>query len=298
MFFNWITLPYLLINPVLIPLSIARSETILVQEVSDPNYQKLVQYAQNTQLDRLAMADIIQNIAAQFLGAKYQAGLLDRSPTEKLFISLKEFDCVLFVETVLALSHNFALKNYQYSAFSQQVLNQRYRHGILDGYCSRLHYFSDWINDNQKRGNLENLTHKLGGITLDKKLNFISKNRHLYPQLKTQSNYDCIQQLERQLESLSLTYIPTPKINVDLKLRAVGDGTQCHNTPVMGKHPDFMVAHPTPTIFRPLVEIFEISYFFAKNFEKVYTKTSTRRPTFGRNLPKVVNFGEKKTSRP
>jgi hypothetical protein len=66
----------------------------------------------------------------------------------------------------------------------------------------------------------------------------------------------------------------------------------------MGKHPDFMVAHPTPTIFRPLVEIFEISYFFAKNFEKVYTKTSTRRPTFGRNLPKVVNFGEKKTSRP
>ncbi len=66
----------------------------------------------------------------------------------------------------------------------------------------------------------------------------------------------------------------------------------------MGKHPDFMVAHPTPTIFRPLVEIFEISYFFAKNFEKVYTKTSTRRPTFGGNLPKVVNFGEKKTSRP
>ncbi|TRU49187.1 MAG: DUF1460 domain-containing protein [Microcystis aeruginosa Ma_QC_Ca_00000000_S207] len=212
MFLNWITLPYLLMNPVLIPLSIARSETILAQEVSDPNYQKLVQYAQNQQLDRLAMADIIQNIATQFLGAKYQAGLLDRSATEKLFISLKEFDCVLFVETVLALSHNFALKNYQYSAFSQQVLNQRYRHGILDGYCSRLHYFSDWINDNQKRGNLENITQKLGGITLDKKLNFISKNRHLYPQLKTQSNYDCIQQVEKQLESLSLTYIPTAKI--------------------------------------------------------------------------------------
>ncbi|NCT44027.1 MAG: DUF1460 domain-containing protein [Microcystis aeruginosa G11-09] len=195
MFFNWITLPYLFINPVLIPLSIARSETILAQEVSDPNYQKLVQYAQNQQLDRLAMADIIQNIATQFLGAKYQAGLLDRSATEKLFISLKEFDCVLFVETVLAL-----------------VLNQRYRHGILDGYCSRLHYFSDWINDNQKRGNLENITQKLVGITLDKKLNFISKNRPLYPQLKTQSNYDCIQQVEKQLESLSLTYIPTAKI--------------------------------------------------------------------------------------
>ncbi|MDB9506273.1 DUF1460 domain-containing protein [Microcystis aeruginosa CS-338/01] len=171
-----------------------------------------MQYAQNQHLDRLPMADIIQNIAPQFLGAKYQAGLIDRSATEKLFISLKEFDCVLFLKTVLALSHNFALKNYHYSAFSQQVFNQRYRHGILDGYCSRLHYFSDWINDNQKRGNVENIIQKLGGITLDKKLSFMSKNRPLYPQLKPQSNYDCIQQVERQLESLSLTYIPTAKI--------------------------------------------------------------------------------------
>jgi hypothetical protein len=165
----------------------------------------------------------MQNVANRFLGAKYQAGLLDRSDTEKLFISLKEFDCVLFVETVLALSHNFALKNYQYSAFSQRVLNQRYRHGILDGYCSRLHYFSDWINDNQKRGNLENITQKLGGITLDKKLNFMSENRRLYHQLKSQGNYDCIQQVEKQLESLSLTYIPTAKIKAIYSQLQAGD---------------------------------------------------------------------------
>ena len=70
--------------------------------------------------------------------------------------------------------------------------------------------------------------------------------------------------------------------------RAVG------GTPVMGKHPDLMVAHPTSTIFTTIGRNYEISYFFAKNFENVYTKTSTKRPTFGRNLPKVVNFGEKK----
>ncbi|WP_044000050.1 N-acetylmuramoyl-L-alanine amidase-like domain-containing protein, partial [Microcystis aeruginosa] len=56
------------------------------------------------------------------------------------------------------------------------------------------------------------ISQKLGGITLNKKLNFMSKNRPLYPQLKTQSNYDCLQQVERQLESLSLTHIPTAKI--------------------------------------------------------------------------------------
>ncbi len=66
----------------------------------------------------------------------------------------------------------------------------------------------------------------------------------------------------------------------------------------MGKHPDLMVGPPTPTIFLTIGRNYEISFFFAKNFEKVYTKTSTKRPTFGWNLPKVVNFGEKKTSRP
>ena len=64
-------------------------------------------------------------------------------------------------------------------------------------YCSRLHYFSDWINENQKRGNLENITQKLGGITLNRKLNFISQNRRLYPQLKSQDNYDSPIQIER-----------------------------------------------------------------------------------------------------
>ncbi|MFM6061077.1 MAG: N-acetylmuramoyl-L-alanine amidase-like domain-containing protein, partial [Microcystis panniformis] len=75
----------------------------------------------------------------------------------------------------------------------------------------------------QKRGNLENITQKLGGITLDKKLNFMSKNRPLYPQLKPQSNYDCIQQVERQLESLYLTYIPTAKIKDIYPQLQVGD---------------------------------------------------------------------------
>jgi Protein of unknown function (DUF1460) len=212
MFFHWIALPYLLTNPVLISLTRINPENIIAQESIDPNYQKLVQYAQKQQLYQLPMGDIMQSIAESFLGASYQAGLLDRSDKEKLFISLKEFDCVLFVETVLGLSRNFAQKNYQYSAFTQQVLNQRYRQGILDGYCSRLHYFSDWINDNQKRSNVENITTKLGGITLDKKLNFMSKNYRSYPQLKNQNNYDCIQQVEKQLETLPLTYIPTANI--------------------------------------------------------------------------------------
>ncbi len=73
-----------------------------------------------------------------------------------------------------------------------------------------------------------------------------------------------------------------------------GTDTSTIYVPEMGKHPDLLVAHPTSTIFTTIGRNYEISFFFAKNFEKVYSKTSTKRPTFGRNLPKVVNFGEKK----
>lgn len=178
----------------------------------DRDYQNLVRYTREKQLARQPMDVILQNIADRFLGATYRAGLLDKSPTEQLVISLKKFDCVLFVETVLALSRNFALNDYSYSSFTRQIENQRYRDGMINGYCSRLHYFSDWIDDNQRRGNVRNLTSELGGIPLDKKIAFMSTHPKLYTRLNNSENYTCIQQVEKRLQTLSLTYIPTGNI--------------------------------------------------------------------------------------
>ena len=61
----------------------------------------------------------------------------------------------------------------------------------------------------------------------------------------------------------------------------------------MGKHPDFMVAHPTPTIFRPLVEIFEISYFLREKFRKGLNQNIDQIPTFVRNRQVIEIFREK-----
>lgn len=178
----------------------------------DKDYRKVVDYTREKQLSRQPIDEIIQAIGAYFLGARYEAGLLDRSPEEKLFISLQKFDCVLFVETVLALSRNFSLEDYRYDSFARQIQGQRYRDGEIDGYCSRLHYFSDWIDDNHRRGNVRDITTQLGGIALNKKLDFMSKNRSLYPQLKSSENYDCIRRVEKRLQTLPLTYIPTREI--------------------------------------------------------------------------------------
>ena len=154
----------------------------------------------------------MQQIALKLVGSTYQAGLLDRFQTETLFVSLTKFDCVLFVETVLALARGIVVENYNYSTFVNHLRDQRYRDGNLDNYCSRLHYFSEWIADNEKRGNVRNITSSLGGVKLNKKLNFMSQNRSQYSQLANENNIECIVAMENNLAQLEINHIPSQKI--------------------------------------------------------------------------------------
>lgn len=160
-----------------------------------------------------SMGELVQTVATQFLGAEYQAGLLDRVPQETLVISLQQFDCLLFVETVLAIASNLVEERYSYQAFTEEVEDRRYWNGRMNGYCSRLHYFSDWIEDNQKRDNVQNITSKLGGINTVKKLDFMTTHRSSYSNLATsEANFKCIARVEASL-SPDFNYIPTSEIS-------------------------------------------------------------------------------------
>ena len=176
-------------------------------------FQQIMQQAIAKNLSQQPLEEIMQKIAQQFLGTSYQAGLLDKGSQETLIASLTQFDCVLFIETVLALVRGIAVEDYTYSTFTDHIINQRYRQGKIDTYCDRLHYFSEWIADNQKRGNVVNLTPILGGIPLQKTLNFMTTHRESYPQMvKNEANYQCIAQVEQNLRQLNLTYLPTHRL--------------------------------------------------------------------------------------
>lgn len=176
-------------------------------------YQTIIQETKQQKLQYAAPGQVVQAVAEKFLGAKYQAGLLDKLPQETLVVSLQKFDCLLFVETVLALANNILTNNYNYQDFVNKLENYRYWNGKVNGYCSRLHYFSDWIENNQVRGNIKNITPQLGGINIDKKLNFMTTNRELYPQLASNNaNFKCISQVELSLTA-NFNYIPKNKIN-------------------------------------------------------------------------------------
>lgn len=176
-------------------------------------FESIINLVNNHNTSKLSMGEIMQKVAKQFLGSAYEVGLLETLEKEKIFISFNKFDCVLFVETVLAITRNITLNNVEYQTFTKHIQEQRYINGLMNGYCSRLHYFSDWINDNQKRGNVKNITENLGGIKFKKKLNFMSKNRELYPKLASNEvNYKCILERENKINKLVLNYIPNTQV--------------------------------------------------------------------------------------
>jgi hypothetical protein len=136
-----------------------------------------------------AMADLVIGTARYFLGRPYVASTLEKEP-EQLIVNLREFDCTTFVETVLALSRTVGnSENPTFEDFCEQLRQIRYRNGIVRNYTDRLHYFTDWIYENEKNGFVHDVTKKAGGKPYRLDLNFMSSHPDRYPQLKSNSGF-------------------------------------------------------------------------------------------------------------
>jgi hypothetical protein len=151
-------------------------------------------------------------IARLFLGRPYQAHTLDGTGREKLIVNVSAFDCVTFVETVLALTRCARRGNLTPSAFKKNLKFIRYRGGKIRGYASRLHYFTDWLRDNETKGVLADVTGRLGGKPLRKKIDFMTTHRALYPRLKNPAQFSEIMHAEKSLSRRTFRIIPREQI--------------------------------------------------------------------------------------
>ena len=142
-----------------------------------------------------------------FLGTPYGAGTLDTKRVEGLVINLKKLDCTTFVEDVVALAWVIASRERTFETFRSLLRKIRYRQGRLQGYCSRLHYFSDWIRDNQKKGIIRDVTEEIGGRPLRKAVNFMTTHPDLYPRLRNGANLRRMKSVERRISRRSLFVI-------------------------------------------------------------------------------------------
>lgn len=159
---------------------------------------------------------ILQQTAEFFLNAPYVAGTLDKNDTERLVINLRKFDCVTFVETVIALANTTVSDDLSFDNFASQLKLIRYRNGVVDGYESRLHYTSDWVYDNVEKKILSETGRRLGGVSETKTIDFMTSHRTAYRALKTDDGMlEKIGTIEDRINARGgFHYLPKEKIGL------------------------------------------------------------------------------------
>ncbi len=209
-------------------------------------FNDVMAFAHAERLHERSFGEIMQAVGMRFLRTPYVAGMLDEPAQETLIVDLTGFDCVLYVEAVLALARGIAVEEYAYETFTGHIHEQRYRHGAMNGYCSRLHYFSEWIADNEARGAVRNITQALGGQKLDKRLTFMSEHRKSYPHFaENDSLFQGIQTMEDRLADLEIFYIPQDHIHTVYGRLQPGDiiATATHIEGLDVTHTGLVFAH-------------------------------------------------------
>jgi N-acetylmuramoyl-L-alanine amidase-like len=163
---------------------------------------------------------VMQSIGSSFEGTPYVANALEVPGEEKLVINLRGLDCVSLVENTLTISRCVKLKNTSFGEYRKQLQYVRYRGGIIDGYPSRLHYFTDWIYDNQQKQVLRDVSRELGGVRYEKKINFMTGHPSSYRQLAEKDFLERLRATEKELNERLRYFIPKEQID------AAGEGVE------------------------------------------------------------------------
>jgi hypothetical protein len=185
----------------------------MLEQTVDDRFVRIMNFARAERLYEKEMGEIVQVLGERLIGAPYKAGMLDEPAEERLIARLDAFDCVLFVEAALAMAQGVAVEDYSYDTYLRNLETLRYRGGNLEGYASRLHYFTEWIIDNEERGSVEDISREIGGERLAKRLNFMSSNRGSYPRFKTNNAvFDQVKQMEARLAGHEIYFVPQNRI--------------------------------------------------------------------------------------
>lgn len=167
--------------------------------------------------------DLIIATAKFFLETPYVGHTLEIEP-EGLVVNLRELDCTTFVETVLALSRTVRDGNATFENFMGNLKNIRYRNGVINDYSDRLHYTTDWIFENERKGLVKNITKDASGKDLDLNLYIMSSNPDRYKQLKGKEVLTSkIKEIEKRATARKNWFIPNTEIEKNGSAYKSGD---------------------------------------------------------------------------
>ncbi|MFZ1704164.1 MAG: N-acetylmuramoyl-L-alanine amidase-like domain-containing protein [Saprospiraceae bacterium] len=148
--------------------------------------------------------------AQKMLGKSYLIAPLDQDEHELLVTHQNGFDCVTFVESVLAITlEQFKWKDLSYEEI---ITLLRYRDGLMTDYSSRIHYFSEWLLQSECNDLGKNMSLVLGGSYKTLNLSVITSHLKNNPGKPSFRFYDKIAASERRLSTIKFPYIPKNSI--------------------------------------------------------------------------------------
>lgn len=171
----------------------------------------------------MPIGDVIGEVGKSFIDTDYVAGTLDKNMSESLVINLTGLDCVTFVENCLTFARCIKLGKTTFDDYKAELKKIRYRDGVIDGYSSRLHYFCDWIWDNEAKGIVKNITADIGGVSYNKNIDFMTTHTKSYKQLSNSAELDGIKAAEDAINSRYYYYIPAKDISKSYDQMQTGD---------------------------------------------------------------------------
>ncbi len=169
--------------------------------------------------------DEMIEVARSYLGIPYVAGTLETTGEERLIINEEGVDCTTFVE--LSVARWLAMQSDSLT-MEQWVERLRYRNGVADGYLSRLHYFTDWVVENTRRGVWHELQPEEGSTLWQSDtlaLSFMSQHPQSYPYLRVNAwAVDSMQIIEQRYAHHPVRYIGKEHLDLPPERLPIKDG--------------------------------------------------------------------------
>ena len=162
----------------------------------------------------------------KFAGVPYVGGTLDATKEEQLVVNTRQLDCTTYVEMVTALTMCAEKKETSFAAFCNHLKHVRYIGGEVS-YVKRQHYFTIWMDDNEREGIVKNIAPNppFSAVQIVN-VNWMSTHRSSYKMLSAHPQWASgIRSLEQSVNGKKYRYVPKGSIaNTQVFRNAIHDG--------------------------------------------------------------------------
>lgn len=172
----------------------------------------IANHLNNNNVESKNLSVLFLDASNALLGTPYVSNTLEANDEEKLVVNLQGVDCVTLVEYSLAIALALKKGDGSFEDFVRFLTCIRYRKGIIDGYPSRLHYFTEWLFEKKEAGLLEIVNDLPGSKPHNPKVRFMTSKPHLYKQLDNKDYLEEMAMIEANIASIEMNFIPKEKL--------------------------------------------------------------------------------------